>query len=72
MWVAIKASEYVQEEYINPELDQLLYVPGTRGYVGRGLHVVCGNRLRGRKKNADTINIWYLDPDSPIASITIN
>ncbi|EHK44017.1 hypothetical protein TRIATDRAFT_319347 [Trichoderma atroviride IMI 206040] len=59
-------------DYLHPNLDQLLHVPGSKGYIGRGLHCVRGNRLRGRKENADTVNIWYLDPGFPIDSLTTN
>ncbi|PON19987.1 hypothetical protein TGAM01_v211147 [Trichoderma gamsii] len=72
VWVGSKADEYEQEGYLHPDLDRLLNVPGTRGYIGRGLHFVRGNRLRGRKENADTINIWYLDPDVPVTNLTTN
>jgi hypothetical protein len=47
--------------YFNPELVELLYVPGNDGYLGRGLHCVRGNALRGREKTLDTLNIWYID-----------
>jgi hypothetical protein len=72
VWVGSKADIYEQEEYLHPDLDQLFYISGNKGYIGRGLHVVCGNRLRSRKENADTTNIWYLDPDQPIANLTTN
>lgn len=26
----------------------------------------------GRRENADTVNIWYLNPDFPVASLTTN
>lgn len=71
VWVDSKADEN-QSDYLHPDLDQLLRVPGSQGYIGRGLHFVRGNRLRGRKENADTVNIWYLDPGFPIASLTTN
>jgi hypothetical protein len=54
-----------QEEYLHLDLGQIFY-------IGRRLHVVRGNRLRGRKENADTTNMWYLDPDQPIANLTTN
>ncbi|KAF2830976.1 hypothetical protein CC86DRAFT_366473 [Ophiobolus disseminans] len=47
--------------YFNPELDELLHVPGNEGYIGRGLHCVQGNTLRGREQTLDTLNIWYID-----------
>jgi hypothetical protein len=47
--------------YFNPELDELLHVPGNNRYIGRGLHCVRGNILRGREISLDTLNIWYID-----------
>jgi hypothetical protein len=47
--------------YFNPELDELLHVPGNERYIGRGIHCVHGNTLRGRRQNPDTLNIWYID-----------
>lgn len=47
--------------YFNAKLDQLLHISGNDGYLGRGLHCVRGNTLRGREKTLDTLNIWYID-----------
>lgn len=47
--------------YFNPELNELLHIPGNDKYVGRGLHCVRGNAFRGRKDTLDTLNIWYID-----------
>jgi len=60
VWVS---TEEVDGEpgYFNPKLDRLLHVPGNERYLGRGLHRVQGNTLRGREKTLDTLNIWYLD-----------
>ncbi|KFY03562.1 hypothetical protein V490_00143 [Pseudogymnoascus sp. VKM F-3557] len=60
VWVDSKESAH-HPGYFNPVLNHLLTVPGAKGYVGRGLAPVGGNRLRGRPKNPDTLNIWYLD-----------
>ncbi|KAF2175412.1 hypothetical protein K469DRAFT_752133 [Zopfia rhizophila CBS 207.26] len=57
--------------YFNPRLDELLHVPGNEGYLGRGLHSVRGNVLRGRKTNLDTLNIWYID-DFQVNNLTTN
>ncbi|KAJ9633812.1 hypothetical protein H2199_009225 [Coniosporium tulheliwenetii] len=47
--------------YFNPKLEQVLHIPGNDGYLGRGLHCVRGNLLRGRERTLDTLNIWYID-----------
>ncbi|KAK8128933.1 hypothetical protein PG984_010041 [Apiospora sp. TS-2023a] len=46
--------------YFEPELDQLLQVPGPDTYLGRGIQIVRNNVLRGRPKLPDSLNIWYL------------
>ncbi|KAK7957813.1 hypothetical protein PG988_012661 [Apiospora saccharicola] len=46
--------------YFEPELDQLLQVPGSDRYLGRGIQIVRGNILRGRPKLPDSLNIRYL------------
>ncbi|KAH8696805.1 hypothetical protein GQ44DRAFT_634075, partial [Phaeosphaeriaceae sp. PMI808] len=60
-----------EDGYFNPELDELLHVPGNERYVGRGLHCVRGNTFRGRKQALDTLNIWYID-DSPVNNLQTN
>jgi hypothetical protein len=60
VWVNTKEDSR-EAGYFNPELGELLYIPGNDGYLGRGLHCVRGNALRGRKKTLDTLNIWYID-----------
>jgi hypothetical protein len=54
-------TEEVERDYYNPELDELLHIPGNKSYIGRTLDPVRGNLLRGREENEDTLNIWYLD-----------
>lgn len=51
----------VEPGYIVADLDEVLHVPGQKGYIGRGLQVVHGNYMRGRPHFLDTLNIWYLD-----------
>ncbi|KAE8444213.1 hypothetical protein EG329_000810 [Mollisiaceae sp. DMI_Dod_QoI] len=55
----------IKHGYFNPELDELLRIPGHEWHIGRNLLCVRGNSLRGRKTNQDTLNIWYLDADVP-------
>jgi hypothetical protein len=57
--------------YFNPELGELLHVPGNDKYVGRGLRCVRGNAFRGRKETLDTLNIWYID-DSLVNNLQTN
>lgn len=47
--------------YFSPKLDELLSVPGNSGYLGRNVHCVRRNMIRGRETNRDTLNIWYID-----------
>jgi hypothetical protein len=70
VWVDSKEDEH-EQGYFNPELDQLLVVPGHNRYIGRNLLCIRGNSLRGRKTNGDTLNIWYLDAD-PIPNLITN
>ncbi|KAK7926641.1 hypothetical protein PG985_003639 [Apiospora marii] len=46
--------------YFEPELDQLLQVPASDHYLGRGMQVVRGNILRGRPKLPDSLRLRYL------------
>lgn len=71
VWVDTKRDRY-EIDYFHPELNQLLQVPGHIGYIGRALHCVRGNILRGREANPDTINIWYLDPDVTVSGLVTN
>jgi hypothetical protein len=47
--------------YFEPNLDEVLRIPGQTGYVGRGLQIVRGNALRKRPKFPDSLNIRYID-----------
>jgi hypothetical protein len=47
--------------YFEPNLDEVLRVPGQTGYLGRGLQIVRGNILRGRPKFPDSLNIRCID-----------
>jgi hypothetical protein len=73
VWVDSEEVEH-EREYFNPKIDQLLLVPGNNRYIGRNLHCVRGNSLRGRKINRDTLNIWYLDDDMfpPVENLITN
>jgi hypothetical protein len=51
----------IEPGFLNPILDQILYIPGQTGYIGRGLQIVRGNILWGRPKALDLLNICYLD-----------
>jgi hypothetical protein len=73
-WVDTKKDNHEATAFFHPNLDRLLHIPGQsdKGYIGRGLHRIRGNSLRGRTKNRDTINIWYLDPDLDMEAIVSN
>lgn len=60
-----------EEGYFNSKLDALLHIPGNDRYIGRNLHCIRGNLLRGRERNDDTLNIWYLD-DAYIKNFATN
>jgi hypothetical protein len=62
VWVNTKEDD-TELGYFNPDLDELLHIPGVNQYLGRSLHCVQGNALRRRKVNVDTLNIWYIDED---------
>ncbi|OBS16730.1 hypothetical protein FPOA_12670 [Fusarium poae] len=72
VWVDTKKDKYHDIPYFHPVLDQLLYIPGNDGYIGRGLREVQGNVLRGRPSWQDTLHIWFLDPDATPRNITTN
>jgi hypothetical protein len=71
VWVDTKEVD-TEQGYFNPELDELLHIPGIDGYLGRNLHCVRGNALRQRKTNTDTLNIWYIDQDLDSARVATN
>jgi hypothetical protein len=60
VWVESKEDKYTPGSYL-PCLDPFFSVPGDSGYIDRGLFVVRGNILRGRPRNQDTVDIYYVD-----------
>lgn len=58
--------------YFEPELDQLLHVPGSDQYLGRGIQIVRSNMLRGRPKLPDSLNIRYLTEYDGNSAVKVN
>ncbi|KJZ71032.1 hypothetical protein HIM_09559 [Hirsutella minnesotensis 3608] len=73
-WVATRKNNHESAAYFHPNLDSLLHIPGhgDRSYIGRGLHRIRGNILRGRAENRDAIDIWYLDANLDMEAIVSN
>ncbi|PVH93113.1 hypothetical protein DM02DRAFT_574850 [Periconia macrospinosa] len=62
----------IESGYFDPDLDQLLSVPGQSRYIGRGVQIVRGNILRSRPKFPDSLNIWYLDEQFVDDDLVVN
>ncbi|KAF2657402.1 hypothetical protein K491DRAFT_756836 [Lophiostoma macrostomum CBS 122681] len=56
-WVRTKE----ESGFFEPELDQMLTIPGHPGYIGQGMQIIRGNILRGRPKFPDSLNLRYVD-----------
>ncbi|KFA55193.1 hypothetical protein S40293_11483 [Stachybotrys chartarum IBT 40293] len=72
IWVGSRRDENEKEDYFHPILDHHLHIPGDQSYINRGLRQVTGNIVRGRERNKNTLDIWFLDPDITPFNITTN
>lgn len=64
-------AEEIAQGHFEPNLTQILHVPGQTGHIGRGIEIVRGNILRGRPRFPDSLNIRYLD-DTDTDELPVN